>query len=241
MISHVRGKSCSLFKNNMFRVFTFDELPSTNDYLKHHASEYLHSDVIWAKKQTNGRGRFTRQWISGEDLTCSILFRKSEYAHTLLAPLAVVFALSTLGIETQIKWPNDILYKGKKCCGILVESIFEGNTFGYDIVGIGINVNNEFATDLIDKAIALPISIDIESLLYQLIRSYAMVLRMDQESILRQYRKYSYLIGKKITYRDELWDVLDFKEHGELNIGKDGVVKTLLSEEISLASIYKDR
>lgn len=241
MKSHVRGKSCSQFSVNMFQVFPFEELPSTNDYLKHHASEYLHSDVIWAKRQTQGRGRFTRQWVSGKDLTFSLLFRKNEYTHTLLAPLAVVFALSSLGIETQIKWPNDILYKGKKCCGILVESIFEGNTFGYDIVGIGINLSNGFGDELAQKAIALPLHIDCEELLYQVLRMYAMVLRMDQDSIHRQYRKYSYLIGKKITYKEELWDVMDIGEYGELIIKKEDKVKTLRSEEITLDAIYQER
>lgn len=225
----------------MFRVIAFDELKSTNDYLKHHAHDYLHTDVIWAKHQTQGRGRFSRQWLSGEDLTFSVLFRKSEYTHTLLAPLAVVYALSSLGIETQIKWPNDILYQGKKCCGILVESIFEGNTYGYDIVGIGINLSNGFGKELQDKAIALPIDIDPETLLYQIIRMYAIVQRMDQESILRQNRKYSYLLHKKINYKEEFWNVLDIGEHGELNIQKDGVIKTLRSEEISLQAIYENR
>jgi BirA family biotin operon repressor/biotin-[acetyl-CoA-carboxylase] ligase len=109
--------------------------------------------LVVAREQTAGRGRLTRFWESprGGGIYFSILFRPSlppSEAHLLniAAALSVSEAIcSTMGIETALKWPNDLLLShpsgetGGKVCGILSESVFQGALLDYCITGIGIN------------------------------------------------------------------------------------------------------
>lgn len=222
----------------MFHVLHFKELPSTNDYIKENASTLHARDVIWAYRQTKGRGRFDRIWQSEEDLTFSILFQKAVLSHTILAPLAVVYALSSLQIEASIKWPNDILYQGKKCAGILVERIYEGSQALFDVAGIGINLSGTFTADLEEKAIALPKQLEAEDVLFRILRMYEIILRMDEDSILREYRRYSYLLDKEIQLEGKRYTVLDITRTGELLVEGDQEQRVLRSEEITLEQIY---
>jgi BirA family biotin operon repressor/biotin-[acetyl-CoA-carboxylase] ligase len=124
------------------RVLVFDELESTNTF----ASSQPTADdglAIVARNQTGGRGRFGRVWRSrpgGALLLSVILQPPSELrrASVLTATAAVavgdaVFGLT--GLQTKIKWPNDLLVRGKKVCGILIE---QGRA---TVVGIGLNLN----------------------------------------------------------------------------------------------------
>lgn len=222
----------------MFHVSQFATLPSTNDYAKQHGRECNNREVIWAHKQTKGRGRFTRIWKSGKDLTFSIIFHQRSLSHAMLAPLAVVFALENLKIPTLIKWPNDILYQGKKCGGILVERIYDGNEY-FDVVGIGLNFSNSFGKDLQGKAIALP-NLDQEDVLYRILSMYQMLLRMDKASVLRQYRKYNCLIGKTIQMQGKAVCIKDLNEHGELLVENDGDLQVIQSGEVTLQNYYQE-
>lgn len=95
--------------------------------------------LVQAGLQTYGRGRLGRQWTApaGENLTFSFLtLRKFSYPPSLIWGLAVARYLESLGVQPQIKWPNDILVRGCKICGILVQS-----RRGTTVTGIGLNVN----------------------------------------------------------------------------------------------------
>ncbi|MBV9211147.1 MAG: biotin--[acetyl-CoA-carboxylase] ligase, partial [Acidobacteria bacterium] len=108
------------------------------------ASEGL---CVVAREQTRGRGRLGREWTSpaGAGLYFSIVLRprlelRAWPLVTLMSALAVADALfETCRIETDIKWPNDILANGRKVCGILAETV-ETNAGRALIVGIGINL-----------------------------------------------------------------------------------------------------
>lgn len=106
--------------------------------------------LIVANEQIKGRGRFDRRWVTLPDssLAFSLVIRPGEQEKhhlPLFAPLcgiAVQQAVSrVLPLSPQIKWPNDVLIEGKKFCGILVESSWQGSRSGAVIMGIGINVN----------------------------------------------------------------------------------------------------
>jgi BirA family biotin operon repressor/biotin-[acetyl-CoA-carboxylase] ligase len=102
--------------------------------------------TVIAGTQTAGRGRIGRTWLSPEgSLAMSIMLKPSlEKLPQLImiASLAVVRAIKNVaGIEARIKWPNDVLIKGKKVCGILIENEVKGNKVNFAIIGIGINVN----------------------------------------------------------------------------------------------------
>lgn len=133
-----------------FTIYRFHELPSTNTYLKDHCRHYQDYTIIWAQKQTQGRGRFSRKWcsLSGKDLTFSILLPLARIpSHlwpniTQIAALAMVDALAEYAIESFIKWPNDLVINHKKLAGILGEITGHAGK-SYAILGVGININSD--------------------------------------------------------------------------------------------------
>ncbi len=127
-----------------------DEMDSTNTTLlelgEKGASE---GTVVIADRQTGGRGRLERKWISpaGTNLYISILFRPEIAASdaplfTLIASIALNKVIEKLGVaETKIKWPNDIQISGKKAAGILTEMRPKREMVDFIVVGIGVNIN----------------------------------------------------------------------------------------------------
>lgn len=111
--------------------------------------------LVWADRQTRGRGRMSRKWDSAEGGLYFSLILKPDFPPSLLARFSLMTAHSVAvalakhaAIETTIKPPNDILAsrpggQPKKICGILSEA--SGNSRGLDwlVVGIGININNQ--------------------------------------------------------------------------------------------------
>jgi BirA family transcriptional regulator, biotin operon repressor / biotin---[acetyl-CoA-carboxylase] ligase len=126
---------------------------STNTY----ASELARAGAaegtsVLTDDQTAGRGRVGRTWRSlpHRQLLCSVLLRPSFPPHFLVmaAALAVAETIEdTTGLRPDIKWPNDVLYQGRKLCGILIETgaDFAGHQFA--VLGIGLNVNGSLAGD----------------------------------------------------------------------------------------------
>lgn len=142
------------------KVIWVATLPSTNDFLKENWQRLSHGTVIVAACQTAGRGRYNRYWYSPEGgLWFSILFKPRRQIKptffTKICCVAIVRALSSLKINTKIKWPNDIYHDRKKLAGILSECVFEENTLKAVIVGIGMNVNNDISQELKSKATSL--------------------------------------------------------------------------------------
>ncbi len=114
------------------QILRFDSLPSTNTEAARRAIEGAAEGVcVVASEQTAGRGRLQRQWVSPKDagLYFSIILRPQFEQSlwpllTLMAAVAVHDALlEACDLETDIKWPNDILVNEKKLCGILAETV----------------------------------------------------------------------------------------------------------------------
>lgn len=133
----------------------YQSLPSTNTT----AMEWARNGgpaggVVLADSQTAGRGRHGRSWHAeaGRSLTFSIILRPSLPPErwslvTLAASVAVVDTITEISPVTapRVKWPNDVLIDGLKCCGMLLETSFDGSgkTGGALILGVGLNVNQE--------------------------------------------------------------------------------------------------
>ena len=131
-----------------------DVVDSTNRYLRDEA-ENLWVDgkeivAVTARHQTAGRGQRGNVWSSkdGENLLLSMLVRPGnslEVANQFLLSQAVAVslhaAMKCYGIETRLKWPNDIYVGNRKLAGILVELDYSGAFVDQAIVGIGLNVN----------------------------------------------------------------------------------------------------
>ncbi|MGG1876973.1 biotin--[acetyl-CoA-carboxylase] ligase [Paenibacillus cisolokensis] len=105
--------------------------------------------LVISEEQTGGRGRMGRKFHSprGKGIWMSLILRPEQPLHltqqlTLLTGVAVCRGIQkATGIQTDIKWPNDLLFSGKKVCGILLESAAEDDRVRYCIAGIGISVN----------------------------------------------------------------------------------------------------
>jgi BirA family biotin operon repressor/biotin-[acetyl-CoA-carboxylase] ligase len=162
-------------------VLRFDSLPSTNTEAARQAALGAPEGLcVVAREQTAGRGRQQRAWVSPKDagLYFSIVLRPRFDSRawpliTLAAALAAREALAdACALETDIKWPNDILAGGRKLCGILAET-FETPRGRAVVVGVGVNLTNrafppgirEAATSVEEQTARPP---DVERLLASL-------------------------------------------------------------------------
>ena len=129
------------------QAYYFDTIDSTqNQALKMADDEANNGSVIVASKQTGGRGRSGRKWISpkGGIWISIILQPKFDISITTLFPIASALALSiaiekTFSINPELKWPNDLTIKGKKVAGMLVDVALESNKIENLVLGVGIN------------------------------------------------------------------------------------------------------
>ena len=136
-----------------YRLVQLDEVDSTNSEAKRRAAEGAEDGtLIWARRQTASYGRHARQWDSAEGNLFLSLVTRPECSLAEAAQLSFLTALA-LGdavgsvappmIEVTYKWPNDVLFNGRKGAGILLES--KGNDGGgleWLVVGVGVNVNS---------------------------------------------------------------------------------------------------
>jgi len=131
-------------------VRVFQQTTSTNDVAEKFARDGVKEGVVvFAESQSRGRGRLGRSWVSpaGKGLWFSVLLRPDvrPQAATQLVIAAAVGLARAIRQETQcvpeIKWPNDILIRGRKIAGILTELSAELDHVKYLILGIGLNVN----------------------------------------------------------------------------------------------------
>lgn len=148
-------------------IHHFLETGSTNDAARQLAEQGApEGTLVLAEKQTQGRGRLGRTWLSeaGAGIYASVLLRpllkpRDAAVLTLVTAVAASEAIEQVcGLTADIKWPNDLLLSGRKCCGILSEMQVERDDTRYVIVGIGINVNHAvFPEELGQRATSLRI------------------------------------------------------------------------------------
>src|SRR5258705_389644 len=199
------------------QVLRFDSLPSTNLEAARRATEGAAAGLcIVAGEQTAGRGRLQRQWVSPKDagLYFSIVLRPQFEQNawpllTLMAAVAVNDALRVACVlETDIKWPNDILANEKKLCGILAETV-ETSLGRAVVVGIGINLTKhsfpaEFAGIATSVEVAAGLKPELEVVLAALVSSLVSYYQTLQqpggpEEIVRAWAaRSSYCEGKRI-------------------------------------------
>ena len=130
---------------------------STNTYLSRLAATLPGGTVIYTPCQTAGRGQKGNFWESeeGKNLTFSFLLKRppvkarDQFYLSEAAALAVVEVLSAeAGDGFTVKWPNDVYWRDKKICGMLIENSLDGTDIATCIIGIGINVNQQaFVSD----------------------------------------------------------------------------------------------
>jgi len=135
------------------KVHHFWEASSTMNIAKELAKRGVEEGaIVIAESQTCGRGRLGREWLSpkGGIYVTLILRPKMSPIYAprmnLMASVAVAKAIRRFfGLKAELKWPNDVLIKGKKVCGILAEIEAETDVINFVNLGIGINANNSIS------------------------------------------------------------------------------------------------
>lgn len=142
----------------MCNIIYVDHTGSTNSLLASASRQLDHGTVIAAMTQTAGRGQRGNSWEAEprKNLTFSLLLKPRVMMASRQFELSQLVSISILKVlkeclstdEVRIKWPNDIYYRDRKLCGILIENTLEGARIEQSIVGVGINVNQtEFVSD----------------------------------------------------------------------------------------------
>lgn len=199
------------------RIYHFFKTESTNTIaLQLGEQGEPHGAVVLAEEQTAGRGRAGRAWLSEKSsgIHCSVLLRPTiPPAHapllTLVAGLAARDAAAAeLDVVPDIRWPNDVLIRGRKFCGILTEMHAEPDRIHYAVIGIGINVNqSKMPAELSPIATSLRMQTGKSQsrleLLVRLLRSldryYNQFLAEGASPILRRFAEVSsYFQGKRV-------------------------------------------
>ncbi len=198
-----------------------------------------HGTVIIAGEQRKGRGRLGRSWYSEKDkgvwismiLRPSFSFREAIQT-TLFTSIVINCTLKKMyGIESKIKWPNDIYINDKKCAGILCEIQGDQEKIHYLIVGIGINTHKTiYPSDIQNKAISIeeaanisPKRLEIISeILNEFEKAYDDFIRNGFEYFFDQYIELMYGINKKIMLNKEITGyIVGIDKEGHLLVKDD--------------------
>jgi len=204
------------------KILRIESCSSTNDHANQLALQgEKEGTIIIAKEQTEGRGTKGRTWYSASQkgLYLSVILRPKRRDMSLLplaAGLAVRDALSEAeGLPVRLKWPNDLICKGKKLGGILCEASFIGNQISHVILGIGINLSHErddFPEEFRAQATSLKLLLRKEidkdfflSKLWEILGDwYNFFLQGKDVQIIRVFEEYSiFSSGEKLTVETE--------------------------------------
>lgn len=214
--------------------------------------------LVVADMQEAPRGRFNRPFFALEKagIYMSILLKPDTQLHelpqyTVLMAVAVAQAIDTLaGVNTQIKWVNDIYLNGKKFVGILSEAMMdvEANSLKHAIIGMGINFSipqEKFPAELQEKATSLfangEPTITRNQLIIEIWNRFFQLLEQKDLNYLSVYREKSFVLGKQVTFQQKsqpfTGKAVGISDTGELLVDLDGEITSLSSGEISLSSI----
>lgn len=244
--------------NKYSNISIYKIVDSTNtvakDAAENNADEW---SVVIAEEQSSGKGRMNRQFYSpcGTGLYMSIILRPKFSAEkavfiTSAAAVAVAYAIEHISLQkAEIKWVNDVYCGGKKVCGILTQGSVNAETgmFDHAIVGIGINLfepKGGFPKDIENIAGAVfehnDSAVDVRNRIVAdiLDRFYEYYKNIEQKTFLADYKKRSFILGKKINVIKPQTTLAAEAVEIDNNCGLkvkycDGTVETLFSGEVS--------
>ena len=232
---------------------------STNKLAKRLAYEgAADGTVVVAEEQTGGKGRLERKFFSprGKSILFSIILRpkclpKDAPKFTLMAAVAVANAMTRFNLPAQIKWPNDIMFDGRKVVGILTELSAQIEKVNYIVVGIGINANiahEDFPPDI--KKIAASLSeingskisrIDFfRAVLEECDKLYDTINAEGFEKIFAQWRKYNITLEREVKVisadtGESFYGVAkDIDDDGALIVDTEKGLQTLYAGDVSI-------
>ncbi|MGD8537049.1 MAG: biotin--[acetyl-CoA-carboxylase] ligase [Candidatus Aminicenantes bacterium] len=237
------------------KIVRVESCQSTNDLAKDLAqSGEAEGTVVISEEQTQGKGTKGRSWFSArkKGLYLSVILNPPSPEISLLplvAGLAVSDAVfSTVGIRIGLKWPNDLVWEGKKLGGLLCESGYLGNRVNYVILGLGLNLSHEkddFPEEIRQQAVSLKLITKedtdekalLENLWQALNRWYGLFLQGKREKIINAFQERSaFPLGSEVTLAldgEEISGIYKgINSQGGLVLEREGVEKTFFSAEI---------
>jgi BirA family biotin operon repressor/biotin-[acetyl-CoA-carboxylase] ligase len=229
----------------MVRLIKAKEVDSTNEWIKKHLSKLKDLDSFIAETQNLGKGRNSKNWFSPKGgLWLSILlenFSGNDGALSLLCATSVCEVLEENNILSNIKWPNDIILKGKKLGGILIEKVQ-----GRFVIGVGLNLNlsrSDFPIPLKDVVITskevLHYELDLEKIAKEIIKKVAEN-RNILDEVHKKYLKLSGDLNEKVTINDGkvtfTGKVVAIQSDGGIKIKNEDTEKVFYSGSLSYLS-----
>lgn len=215
-----------------------------------------HGMVVIAEQQKSGRGRQKRKWFSPKGgIWLSIVLKPQipTSKMTLLpfvAALAVCDAIKVTGIDARLKWPNDVMVSGRKVAGILLDVSAEVDEINYAVIGIGINTNVDaqaisehlggIKITSISDELGRPVNrLELtKALLENLERYYLEMERQGTDTILRQWKKNSDMLGHKVAVMQNGKTIqgiaMDVNDDGSLLLRTDSGDIDVVSGDISV-------
>lgn len=234
---------------------------STNTQAKRLGEEGAeHGTLVVTQCQTAGRGRRGRSWESPEgNVYFTFILRPDVEVSrasmiTLVSALALAKAIEKVtGLNTQIKWPNDVVANGKKLCGILTESSTDLEYINYVVVGIGINVNQtSFPDELADKASSLFLelghSVNRGAVLGEFLNLFEVyydifIKTEDMSGLIDVYNEMLVNCGREVKIiekdKERILKAIGIDENGGLIVeNPEGIRESIISGEVSVRGLY---
>lgn len=250
--------------NSVLRTDTFgrkvvylESTTSTNEEAKRIAREGAEEGtIVVAEEQTTGHGRLTRSFYCpfAKGIWFSIILRPNFFPMeaskcTLLAAVGVCRGIRRLGLQDAgIKWPNDILYHGKKLVGILTEMSASMEKIDYIIIGTGINTGmkktefpeefREGATSFLNEGINVSRKELLAAILSELEKEYEVAQTEGFGKVLDDWRQLSVTLGQevKVIFGDESYTgkAIDIDNDGCLLVDTGETVNRVLAGDVSI-------
>ena len=243
------------------KVYYFDTVDSTQNYAIEISKKKNESgSVVISQRQTAGRGRMNRKWITikGGLSMSVVLHPKFDASVSTLFPMAASLALATaiqktINIKPNVKWPNDVVIKGKKVAGMIADASIQSNLIESMVLGVGINfkVDTKHLERQLKKTenfygVASLLKVNdstnplemIQNFLSELEKIIALLDRGETNKIIQRWEKISNTIGKKVSVKTNNGTITGIAKKinsdGSLNIVKNGKIQRLLVGDISI-------
>lgn len=214
-------------KSTRFNLIHIEETQSTNNYLQNLLCNCKKIDeftTVIASYQNSGRGQRGNTWESEKDknlLFSMVVFptflnANRQFLLSQIVSLAIKEELDQYVNDIAIKWPNDIYWKDKKICGILIENDLMGDNICQSIIGIGININQEIFNSPAPNPVSLwqitgkkyNLTYILESVINRIQQRYQSLHQGDEDAIQTDYHNALYRKSGFHHYKDKNGDFM---------------------------------
>lgn len=240
----------------------YDTVESTNDLAKQLARDGApHGTVLIADRQTAGRGRMGRQFLSpaGQGVYLSVILRpncKAEQLMHLTCAVAVAMCDAvekTVHMRPQVKWINDLILAERKVGGILTELSLDGDKVDFAVVGIGINClqsQEDFPAELRSIAGSLSMAVDqpvdreaLAAAMVDALHTMSLGVLSDKDACMAQYRTSCLTLGREVAVHapDGIYTAVatEVDAQGGLIVRlTDGTERCVSSGEVHVRGLY---